>query len=401
MKTTPRHAMPAGTRGVPTTVVDKTDLPLYRQRTLGMLRRYFRLAVETGRLPSVLGREFFRARVTSYRLHTFEDAVIFIHDMEHCLDRLDETSRQVIARMVCRDIRRKRRRACCTARAGISYGFIRKQWTGSARFFSKCNCCLRGSRRAPMWPGRDPSRRAARTRSSVRRRPPPKTLNMCCWGRKARCGAQPRSVRRTTRQAVKGEKSEKSSHVHETNRNMFSPVMSHLPCANCYSEIESDRGRRAAARRRALSLMTRKRSTQSGMSAAKRDTGKTGAKPKSTGKGKKSLDARKVREELVNTVLKNGKPIMEAVVEEARKGNYLQAKYLFEFAQISEPLPEANSEAEAKARSLADILLRATHNQSGDANVPDAECSARRENSRNGKEKEIEQRVDEEETSNA
>src|SRR6202140_5801004 len=43
------------------------DLWLYRDRTVGMLRRYLRLSIEVGRLPSLLGREFFRTRGTSYR----------------------------------------------------------------------------------------------------------------------------------------------------------------------------------------------------------------------------------------------------------------------------------------------------------------------------------------------
>lgn len=34
------------------------DLWLYRERTLGMLRRYQRLSVEVGRLPSLLGGSF-------------------------------------------------------------------------------------------------------------------------------------------------------------------------------------------------------------------------------------------------------------------------------------------------------------------------------------------------------
>ncbi len=79
--------------------VAEAELPVYRDRTLAMLRKYFRLAVEVGRLPSVLGREFFRARVTSYRVATFEDAVIFVHDVERCLEQLPESSRQLIARM--------------------------------------------------------------------------------------------------------------------------------------------------------------------------------------------------------------------------------------------------------------------------------------------------------------
>src|ERR1700683_1704531 len=43
-----------------------SDLWLYRDRTSGILRRDLRLAVEVGRLPALLGREFFRTRVTSY-----------------------------------------------------------------------------------------------------------------------------------------------------------------------------------------------------------------------------------------------------------------------------------------------------------------------------------------------
>ncbi len=72
---------------------------LYRARTVGLLRRYFRMSIELGRLPALLGREFFRAKVTSYRMSTFEDAVIFVHDVERCLERLDEASRQLIARI--------------------------------------------------------------------------------------------------------------------------------------------------------------------------------------------------------------------------------------------------------------------------------------------------------------
>ena len=73
---------------------------VYRGRTVAMLRRYMRYSLETGRLPSLLGREFFRSKVTSYRVTTLEDRVIFVHDMENCLQRVDEFSRQVLARIV-------------------------------------------------------------------------------------------------------------------------------------------------------------------------------------------------------------------------------------------------------------------------------------------------------------
>jgi hypothetical protein len=76
------------------------ELPKYRQRTLGLLRRYFHSSIEVGRLPSLLGREFFRAKVTSYRITSFEDAVIFVHDIERCLERLDRVSQDVLAKIV-------------------------------------------------------------------------------------------------------------------------------------------------------------------------------------------------------------------------------------------------------------------------------------------------------------
>lgn len=73
---------------------------IYRARTVGMLRQYMRYSIETGRLPSLLGREFFRSKVTQYRVTTLEDRVIFVHDMDTCLRRLDEFSRQVLGRVV-------------------------------------------------------------------------------------------------------------------------------------------------------------------------------------------------------------------------------------------------------------------------------------------------------------
>jgi predicted DNA-binding protein (UPF0251 family) len=80
-----------------------SDLWLYRDRTIGMLRRYLRFSIEVGRLPSLLGREFFRTRVTSYTVSTFEDAVIFVHDIERVLERLDDFDTKLIRRIVFQD----------------------------------------------------------------------------------------------------------------------------------------------------------------------------------------------------------------------------------------------------------------------------------------------------------
>jgi len=78
-------------------------LAAYRGRTTALLRRYFRMSLDIGRLPSLLGREFFRSRVTSYHVHSFEDVVILVHDVERCLERLDDFSRSLVARVVLQD----------------------------------------------------------------------------------------------------------------------------------------------------------------------------------------------------------------------------------------------------------------------------------------------------------
>ena len=78
---------------------DETPIDLwpYRDRTVALLRRYGRASVEIGRLPSLLGRECFRARVTSYPMTSFEDIVIFVHDMEQAVNKLGPLEKRLLA----------------------------------------------------------------------------------------------------------------------------------------------------------------------------------------------------------------------------------------------------------------------------------------------------------------
>jgi DNA-directed RNA polymerase specialized sigma24 family protein len=73
------------------------DLWPYRGRTVRLLKRYARASVEVGRLPSMLGREFFRARLTSYSMASFEDIVIFVHDMEQAIHKLGAIEKKLLA----------------------------------------------------------------------------------------------------------------------------------------------------------------------------------------------------------------------------------------------------------------------------------------------------------------
>lgn len=70
-------------------------------------------------------------------------------------------------------------------------------------------------------------------------------------------------------------------------------------------------------------------------------------------------DAHAVRTRLTASVLNEADDILKQVIEAAKTGNYLSAKFLFEFAGIMEPLPCPNGEAETQTRlrSLVDLLL--------------------------------------------
>src|SRR5438094_8952558 len=67
----------------------EAELWLYRDRTMGLLRRYRRISIEVGRLPSLLGRELFRTRVSSYHVTSFEEAVIFWRGVKGRLHHLN------------------------------------------------------------------------------------------------------------------------------------------------------------------------------------------------------------------------------------------------------------------------------------------------------------------------
>ncbi len=76
------------------------EISLYRDHCIALLRRYFCMAVEIGRLPALLGRECFRAQAHDYHVHSFEGLVVFVIDVERCLDRLDPFDKRLIALIV-------------------------------------------------------------------------------------------------------------------------------------------------------------------------------------------------------------------------------------------------------------------------------------------------------------
>ncbi|WP_263355829.1 sigma factor-like helix-turn-helix DNA-binding protein [Acidicapsa ligni] len=72
----------------------------YRKHTENLLRRYLYASMQVGRSPSLLGESVGRGWVSSRRVRTFEDAVIFVLDVERCLKKLSPLDRQMITRLV-------------------------------------------------------------------------------------------------------------------------------------------------------------------------------------------------------------------------------------------------------------------------------------------------------------
>jgi len=79
------------------------ELAPYRRRTITLLRRYARSSIEVGRLPSLLGREFFRSHVSSYTMRNFEDVVIFVTDMEYAIEKMNTLGKKLLAMNVLED----------------------------------------------------------------------------------------------------------------------------------------------------------------------------------------------------------------------------------------------------------------------------------------------------------
>jgi len=88
---------PRGLHLVPAMATPPDPWMPYRPYTRALLRRYLRIALDIGRLPSILGGLSFRARVSGYRLRSFEDAVIFVHDVEKVFERVERPAMEIVA----------------------------------------------------------------------------------------------------------------------------------------------------------------------------------------------------------------------------------------------------------------------------------------------------------------
>ena len=75
-------------------------LAFYRKHTEGVLRRYMYASMQVGRAPSILADPVGRGWASSRPVRSFEDAVIFVLDVEKCIDRLGPMDRALLSRIV-------------------------------------------------------------------------------------------------------------------------------------------------------------------------------------------------------------------------------------------------------------------------------------------------------------
>lgn len=88
-----------------TTPPARTDsnLAFYRKHTEKTLRRYLYASILVGRAPTILREPLSRGWASSRPVKTFEDAVIFVLDIERCLDHLGYLDRQILGKVVLQD----------------------------------------------------------------------------------------------------------------------------------------------------------------------------------------------------------------------------------------------------------------------------------------------------------
>jgi DNA-directed RNA polymerase specialized sigma24 family protein len=81
----------------PEPVLDsRPEMVCFRGQSLALVRHFFELSCQMGRLPSLLGREFFRAKISHHSVPSFEDQIVFARDVEICMEKLSDEHAEII-----------------------------------------------------------------------------------------------------------------------------------------------------------------------------------------------------------------------------------------------------------------------------------------------------------------
>lgn len=70
---------------------------------MALLHRFFRKSLLVGRMPSLLGREVYPARLQGRSVTAFEETVVFVCDVDRCLSGLEPIDQRLIAYCILED----------------------------------------------------------------------------------------------------------------------------------------------------------------------------------------------------------------------------------------------------------------------------------------------------------
>jgi hypothetical protein len=74
----------------------RPEMLCFRGQTLALIRHFFEISSQVGRVSSLLGREFFRSRVSHHAIPSFEEQAVFVRDVELCLAKLSAERCEVL-----------------------------------------------------------------------------------------------------------------------------------------------------------------------------------------------------------------------------------------------------------------------------------------------------------------
>jgi len=95
LKNTPKACVPKAFAEPP-----PISWAFYRKHTENLLRRYLYASLQIGRSPQLLADSVERGWASSRAIRTFEDALIFVLDVERCLKKLPLVDLQLIGSVV-------------------------------------------------------------------------------------------------------------------------------------------------------------------------------------------------------------------------------------------------------------------------------------------------------------
>lgn len=96
----PSLARPAQKKAKPVEDTEEIELCFLRAHARVLLRRYLYASMQLSRVGSTLHDPVGRGWVSSLPITCFEDAAIFVHDMEKCIKALPSLDRDILNRVV-------------------------------------------------------------------------------------------------------------------------------------------------------------------------------------------------------------------------------------------------------------------------------------------------------------